>query len=91
MNIFTQVLRSFLWRSKIDRYAAEKFWKRRKAGDDMRYLFFNEASVIKDLPICFEEEIFNKFLPDNLDKWAIQRQVGYVIEIDDVLVEPERC
>ena len=89
--MFTRVLRSFLWHSKIGRSTAGKFWKVRNAGDDMRYLFYNKASVIKDLPICFEEEIFNKFLRDNLDKWAIQSQVEYVIEIDDVLVEPERC
>ena len=91
MNILTRGLRSFLWRSKIGRSTAEKFWQRRNAGDDMRYLFFNEASVIKDLPICFEEEIFNKFLRNDLDRWDIQRQVEYVLEIDDVLVEPERC
>ena len=91
MNIFTRVLRSFLWRSKIGRSTAEKFWERRNAGDDMRYLFYNEASVIKDLPVCFEEEIFNKFLHDHLDKWEIQKQVEYVLEIDDVLIEPERC
>lgn len=91
MNIFTRALRSFLWRSKIGRSTAEKFWRRRNAGDDMRYLFFNEASVIKDLPICFEEEIFNNFLRNDLDRWDIQKQVEYVLEIDDVLVEPERC
>lgn len=91
MNIVARALRSFLWRSKIGRYAAEKFWKKRDAGDDMRYLFYNEANVIKDLPICFEEEIFNKFLRDNLDKWAIQSQVEYVLEVDDILIEPERC
>ena len=89
--MFTRVLRSFLWRSKIGRSTAEKFWERRNAGDDMRYLFFNEASVIEDLPICFEEEIFNKFLRNDLDRWDIQRQVEYVLEIDDVLIEPERC
>ncbi|TFZ67420.1 glycosyltransferase family 61 protein [Hymenobacter sp. UV11] len=90
MNIFTRVVRSFLWRSKIGRLTAEKFWKRRNAGDDMRYLFYKEASVIEDLPICFEEEVFNKFLRENLGKWEIQRQAEYVLEIDDVLVEPER-
>lgn len=57
----------------------------------MRYLFYNEASVIEDLPICFEEEIFNEFLRDDLGKWDIQKQVEYVLEVDDVLVEPERC
>ena len=56
----------------------------------MRYLFYKEASVIEDLPICFEEEIFNEFLRDNLGKWEIQKQAEYVLEIDDVLVEPER-
>lgn len=56
----------------------------------MRYLFYKEASVIEDLPICFEEEVFNKFLRENLGKWEIQRQAEYVLEIDDVLVEPER-
>ncbi len=56
----------------------------------MRYLFYNEASVIGDLPICFEEETFNKFLHDNLGKWVIQKQAEYVLEVDDVLVEPER-
>ena len=91
MNIFTRALRSFLWRSKIGRSTAEKFWERRNAGDDMRYLFYNEASVIEDLPICFEEEIFNEFLRDDLGKWDIQKQVEYVLEVDDVLVEPERC
>jgi len=90
MNIFTRVIRSFLWRSKIGRFTAEKFWQRRNAGDDMRYLFYNEASVIGDLPICFEEETFNKFLHDNLGKWVIQKQAEYVLEVDDVLVEPER-
>jgi hypothetical protein len=91
MNLFTRALRSFLWRSKIGRSTAEKFWKRRNAGDDMHYLFYNEASVIEDLPICFDEETFNKFLREDLDKWDIQRQAEYVLEIDDVLVEPERC
>jgi Glycosyltransferase 61 len=91
MNIFTRALRSFLWRSRIGRSTAEKFWERRNAGDDMRYLFHNEASVIENLPICFEEEIFNKFLHDDLGKWDIQKQVEYILEVDDVLVEPERC
>jgi hypothetical protein len=90
MNIFTRGVRSFLWHSKIGRLTAEKFWKRRNAGNDMRYLFYKEASVIDDLPICFEEEVFNKFLRENLHKWEIQKQVEYVLEIDDVLVEPER-
>jgi len=57
----------------------------------MRYLFFNEASVIKDLPICFDEEVFNTFLRNDLGQWDIQKQVEYVLEIDDVLIEPERC
>lgn len=91
MNIFTRAVRSFLWRSKIGRTTAEKFWERRNTGDDMRYFFYNEASVIADLPISFEEEIFNKFLHDDLGKWDIQKQVEYVLEVDDVLVEPERC
>ncbi|GAA4495786.1 hypothetical protein GCM10023172_08030 [Hymenobacter ginsengisoli] len=91
MNLFTRALRSFLWRSKIGRSTAEKFWKRRNAGDDMRYLFYNEVDVIKDLPICFDEDIFSQFLRKDLDKWDIQSQVEYVLEIDDVLIEPERC
>lgn len=90
MNILTRVMRSFLWRSKIGRITAEKFWERRNAGDDIRYIFYNEASVIADLPICFEEEVFNEFLRKNLHKWEIQKQAEYVLEIDDVLVEPER-
>ncbi|MCI1188903.1 glycosyltransferase family 61 protein [Hymenobacter sp. DH14] len=84
-------MRSFLWRSRIGRTTAEKFWKKRHEGNDMRYLFFNEAHVIKDLPICFNEETFNKFLHNDLGNWEIQNQAEYVLEIDDVLVEPERC
>jgi hypothetical protein len=90
MNIFTRVMRSFLWRSKIGRFTAEKFWNRRNAGDDMRYLFYKEAKVIEDLPICFEEEVFNNFLREDLGNWEIQNQAEYVLEIDDVLIEPER-
>ena len=90
MNIVTRAVRSFLWRSKVGRFTAEKFWIRKNEGDDMRYLFYKEASVIEDLPFCFEEEVFNKFLRDNLSKWVIQKQAEYVLEIDDALVEPER-
>lgn len=90
MNIITRAVRSFLWRSKIGRFVAEKFWIRRNAGDDMRYILYNEANVIEDLPICFEEEVFNNFLRNDLDKWDIQKQVEYVLEVKDVLIEPER-
>jgi Glycosyltransferase 61 len=91
MTFFTKALRSFLWRTKIGRYTAEKFWNKRNSGDDMRYIYYNKSQVIKDLPICFEEEVFNDFLRQNLHKWEIQNQEEYVLEIDNVLIEPERC
>lgn len=91
MTFFTKALRSFLWRTKIGRYTAEKFWNKKNSGNDMRYIYYKKSQVIEDLPICFDEDIFNEFLRQNLHKWEIQNQEEYVLEIDNVLIEPERC
>lgn len=57
----------------------------------MRYLFYKDANVLEDLPMNFTDEVYNKFLQQDLGGWEIQKQAEYVLEIDDVLVEPERC
>lgn len=91
MNLFKRALRSFLWRSGIGKAIAERFWKKRNSGEGFHQLLYRHAAVIEDMPIDFEEETFNKFVRSDLHKWDIQSQEEYVVAIDDVLLEPERC
>lgn len=91
MSFLQRALRSFLWRSGLGRSTAQKYWKVKGSGAGMRYLYFREAAVIPDLPIAFEEAVFNRFVRRDLGKWEIQQQAEYVLEVDNVLIEPERC
>jgi len=89
MNFAQKVVRSFLWKTGLGRKTAERFWKKKKAGNGLKYLHYYERNVFEKLPVNFEDTRYNHFLTRDLKKWSVQEE--YVLEMDSVIVEPERC
>jgi len=89
MNILTRAVRSILWRTGIGRKVGEIYWKKRNEGEDLKYLFYNKKDVFKNIPINFADERYNAFLKKDLEHWKFQEE--YILEMDNVTIEPERC
>lgn len=89
MSIVKKMVRSFLWRTGIGRKAGQLFWKKKDKGPELRYLLRNSKDLFEGLPIAFEDERYNRFLEEDLKKWRMQEE--YILEMDKVLVDPERC
>ena len=84
-----RIIRSFLWRSRIGRYIAEKFWKKVSNGKGLRYLYYNEAEIFADIPSEFPDPVISAFIKQDSKRWSKQNE--FILEIENALVEPERC
>jgi hypothetical protein len=89
MKLATKAIRSVLWKTGIGKRVAEKYWVKKSSGTDMRYLIHEKKDVFATLPINFENEAYNIFLKEDIEKWRIQEE--FILEMDDITVEPERC
>ncbi|WP_078062798.1 glycosyltransferase family 61 protein [Solirubrum puertoriconensis] len=83
-----QLVRSFLWHSGLGRKVAAKYWQNKEEGTGFNYIHRQKIDVFSGIPVRFEDELYSKFIKADSERWRFQEE--YVLEIDDVLLEPER-
>lgn len=84
-----RIVRGVLSRTGLGNKVARLFWEKAAVGPHMNYLFKNTEEVFKDIPVAFADPGFSEFIAKDSRKWSMQDE--FVLEINNALVEPERC
>jgi hypothetical protein len=88
-NLISRTIRSFLWRTGIGRLVASLFWRKVNGGPGFRYLYRKSTTVFDSLTYNFESSQLVDHLRAEAAEWNNQEE--YVLEIENAIVEPERC
>ncbi|MFD2786686.1 glycosyltransferase family 61 protein [Hymenobacter rubripertinctus] len=87
-SFLTKATRTLLWRTGLGRKAAAGYWKNRQDGAGFRYLHRQTDDIFAHLPTRFTDPVFSAFVGDDSKRWTMQE--SFVVEVEDVLLEPER-
>lgn len=87
-SFLNKATRTVLWRTGLGRKAAASYWTNRAEGVGFRYLYRETDDVFANMPTQFANPVFTKFIAEDNKRWTMQE--SFVVEVDDVLLEPER-
>ncbi|MFA1773834.1 hypothetical protein ACD591_21245, partial [Rufibacter glacialis] len=72
----------------VNRRLGYLYWTRINAGNSIQYLYKKSKRVFDDLPIAFKNNTYSGSIGLDSKKCSLQEE--YVVEINDVFVEPSR-
>lgn len=87
-GFLTNSIRTLLWRTGLGTKVAARYWKAREEGEGFRFLYHYTEDVFASTPTLFADPIFSKFIAEDNKRWTMQE--SFVLEVTDVLLEPER-
>ncbi|WBA41974.1 glycosyltransferase family 61 protein [Hymenobacter canadensis] len=87
-SFLNKATRTVLWRTGLGRKAAASYWTNRAEGAGFRYLYRETDDVFANVPTQFADPVFTKFIAEDNKRWTMQE--SSVVEVQDVLLEPER-
>jgi capsular polysaccharide biosynthesis protein len=88
INFLNKAARTILWRTGLGRRTAASYWKNREEGAGFRYLHRQTEDIFAGMPTHFVDATFSKFIAEDNKRWTMQD--SFVLEVTDVLLEPER-
>ncbi|WP_310391075.1 glycosyltransferase family 61 protein [Hymenobacter sp.] len=87
-HFLTKATRTLLWHTGLGRRVAANYWKNRQEGEGFRFLHRRTEDVFAGMPTRFVDTVFSDFLVEDNKRWTMQE--SFVLEVTDVLLEPER-
>lgn len=88
LDFLNKATRNVLWRTGLGRQTAAKYWKNKEEGEGFRFAYRQTEDMFAGMPTDFVDKTFSEFIVKDNKRWTIQD--NFVLEIADVLLEPER-
>lgn len=87
-TILNKATRAILWRTGLGYQVAARYWKSQQLGGEFRQLYQHKEEVFAGIPTQFADPVFSDFVAKDSRRWSSQESA--ILEIDNVLLEPER-
>jgi capsular polysaccharide biosynthesis protein len=82
------IARKVLWHTGLGRKIASRYWRNRDQGEGFRVQYQNQQDAFAGIPVAFVDQQYSNFIERDSKRWSLQK--SYIVEVRDVLLEPER-
>jgi capsular polysaccharide biosynthesis protein len=88
LAFLNKATRNVLWRTGLGRKTAARYWRNQEGGEGFHFIYRQTEDMFAGMPTSFVDKVFSEFIFKDNKRWTIQD--NFVLEVEDVLLEPER-